>query len=457
MFAFDGLVEVDHLADIRSFFDIRLREKTTLKPVDDDIAELVRGEVKVFGGELNFVADAGVGDGAVVGAKGHAEFGVEHFSEVVIGDAGEFGHGLEIAGQTNFDGDTAFGDKLGELFDVKFAVKDAFILDAVGAEEVVAMTDAISVEGGDRLEDAFRAEGFACVDGFAEEVAMDVAVGFDVIVGGVSVFLSGEIEADDGDAFIAFDRDDGFGERVGGEAIEAGGGGVGVDIIKTAEVLGEVSCKHPHGASDDAVFKGGFFAIADIGEVVEFFFGFGESSVHMAEDLGHIESGAAVELGSETDFDVADAFGKVIASEFIGATFEGFACLEHSDGVLKAAQVFAEVGVSGFEDGFFESVFGVRREGDFLFLGEFDQGFDADGTVEMEMKIRFGDLADKFGGKLVIFGHQISSCWVREGEDSACWGAGCIVRDDKRRQAERSVSVAGIAFKLTEASGLFGF
>lgn len=428
MFAFDGFVEVDHLADIRSFVDVRLWEETAFKAVDDDVTELVGSEVKVFSGELNFVADAGVGDGAVVGAEGHAEFGVKHFSEVVIGDAGEFGHSLEVAGQTDFDGDAAFGDKLGKLFDVKFAVKDAFILDAVGAKEVVAMADAIGVEGGDCLEDAFRAEGFACVDGFAEEVAMDVAVGFDVIVGGISVFLSGQIEADDGDTFIAFDGNDGFGERVGGEAIEARGGGVGVDVVKTAEVLGEVSCKHPHGASDDAVFKGGFFAVADIGEVVEFFFGFGESSVHMAKDLGHIESGAAVELGSETDFDVADAFGKVIASKFISATFEGFACLENSDGVLEAAQVFAEVGVSGFEDGFFESVFGVGREGDFLFLSEFDQGFDADGTVEMEVKIGFGDLADKFGGKLVIFGHQMSSCWVREGEDSACWGAGCVVR-----------------------------
>ncbi len=98
MFAFDGFVEVDHLADIRSFVDVRLWEETAFKAVDDDVAELVGSEVKVFSGELNFVADAGVGDGAVVGAEGHAEFGVKHFSEVVIGDAGELGHSLEVAG-----------------------------------------------------------------------------------------------------------------------------------------------------------------------------------------------------------------------------------------------------------------------------------------------------------------------------------------------------------------------
>ena len=87
------------------------------------------------------------------------------------------------------------------------------------------------------MEDAFGAEGFASVDGFAEEVAVDVAVGFDVIVSGVAIFLTSEVKRDDGDTFIAADGNDGFGEGGGGEAKEAGCAGVGVDIGKSAEVF----------------------------------------------------------------------------------------------------------------------------------------------------------------------------------------------------------------------------
>ncbi len=212
MFAFDSFVEVDHLADIRAFVDIGLWEETAFEAVDNDVSELVRVETKVFDGELDFVADACIGDGAVVGAEGDAELGVEHLTEVVIGDAGEFGHGLEVAGQANFDGDAALCDELGELLYIEFAVGDAFVLDAISAEQVVAMADAVGVEAGDRLEDAFGPKGFASVNGFAEEVAMDITVGINVIIGGVSVLLSGQIEADDGDTFVALDGDDGFGE-----------------------------------------------------------------------------------------------------------------------------------------------------------------------------------------------------------------------------------------------------
>ena len=100
-----------------------------------------------------------------------------------------------------------------------------------------------------------------------------------------------------------------------------------------------------------------------------------------------------MKLWCEADFDVADAFGEVIASEFVGATFEGFASLEDGDGVLEAAEVFAEVGVAGFKDGFFQTFFGIGGERDFLFFGEFDQGLDADRAVKVEVKVGFGDLA----------------------------------------------------------------
>ncbi len=154
-----------------------------------------------------------------------------------------------------------------------------------------------------------------------------------------------------------------------------------MDIIEAAEVFGEIARKHPHGAGDNTVFKGWFFAVADIREVVEFFFGFGESSVDVSEDLGHVETGAAVELGGKTDFDIAHPFSKVVASEFIRATFEGFACLEDGDGILEAAQIFAKVGVTGLKYGLFESLFGVGGQRNFLLLGEFDQCFDTDRSV----------------------------------------------------------------------------
>ena len=145
MFLFDFFVKIDHFSDIRAFFDVGAVEEAAFEAIDDDISQLVGGELEVLNGEVDFVGDGGVGDGAVIGADADAEFVVEHTAEAVFAEAFEFGHRLEVAGEADFDGDAAFSDELGELVDVFFTIFDAWILDAVFAVEMVAMADAVGV------------------------------------------------------------------------------------------------------------------------------------------------------------------------------------------------------------------------------------------------------------------------------------------------------------------------
>jgi len=293
-------------------------------------------------------------------------------------EIGDGGIGLEVAGETDFDGDAAVGNIFAEIADIALAIGDRGIGDQFSGKEVVAVADAVGMEAGDGFEDAFWAVGFAGVDSFLEEVVVSEVEGVFVIVRWEAGFRASDVESDDGDAHFVAEFDHGLNKFEGGEVEDAFGFGEAVEFEEGVIIVGHAGEEGAHGARDDGVVAFRFVAGGDGGGAVEFGGGAGEAAVDGIHDGFDILMGIDVELRCEADFEVADAFVKVIPSEFVGDAFEGFRILHDGNGVGEALEVFFEAVVAVFEDEVIEAFVGLGGEWDAGVAGEFDEGGYAD-------------------------------------------------------------------------------
>ena len=383
--ALEGFVAVDDFSDVGAFDVVVAGEETAFEAGDDDVAEFAPVHVEVLDGDHEFVGDGGVGDESVVGADGDGEVVVEHEAEGMAGEGLHFGKGLEVAGKADLDGDALAGDVFGEVSGVGLGVFDVGGADHVVGEEPGAVSDAVGVAVGDGLEDGFGSVGFAGMDGFTDKVAVGVLEGGFVVAGGEAGFGAGEVEPDHGEAFVVGHVGGGTGEFEGGGGDDLFGGGEGHDAEEVPVVGGHVFVEEAEGAEDEAVAAGDVVAAFDFGFAVVLVHGAVGAFADGAEDLLHGEVFMHVKLGGETDFDVANAFGEVVLNEFVGDAFEVVGALHDGAGVSETGEVVGEIFVFVFEDFFAEAAFGEGGEFDFVALGEFDEGGDAEGAVEVDV------------------------------------------------------------------------
>jgi|GEM_PF-3407993 len=233
-------------------------------------------------------------------------------------------------------------------------------------------------------------------------------IGFLVVEGGESGFRAGEIEADDRDAFLV--REGGGRARhfEGGDSHDFLGGGMGHHVEKLRVVGRHVAIEETHGAGDDAVMEGNVGALADGGGGVVFLLGALQAAVDAFDDFFHGEAGTDVQLRGVSDFDVADILGDAVLRQFIGDALEVLGGLQHRAGEAEPAKIIGQILVLLLEDEFLQSGFRLGGQGNLGGLRQFDQGGNAEGTIQMEMQVGLGNLLEKFAGDLV--GHVGTSC-----------------------------------------------
>ena len=105
------------------------------------------------------------------------------------------------------------------------------------------------------------------------------------------------------------------------------------------------------------------------------------------------------ELRREADFDVAHALGGVVEHQFVGNAEQRRVALHDGGGQREAAQVFLQAGVLILEHRLAQALHGFRRQGDSSVVRQFDQGFDAQTAVEMQVQVGFREGAEEFVGK----------------------------------------------------------
>ena len=79
---------------------------------------------------------------------------VEHQAQRMAGHGFQVGHGLQVAGEADFDGDALAGDVFREMEDVGLGVFfRVFAADQFVGKQPGAVADAVGVTVGDGLED----------------------------------------------------------------------------------------------------------------------------------------------------------------------------------------------------------------------------------------------------------------------------------------------------------------
>ena len=237
-------------------------------------------------------------------------------------------------------------------------------------------------------------------------MALGVVEGGLVVERGVAVFRPGEVDGDDGQALV---RERGGGarhfERGRGEDFPRGR--VGHDAEEVGVALAHLGGEEAHGREDDAVRERERPALADGGRFVAGLGGAGEAAVHAGDHLLEGEVAADVLLGGVADFDVADVFGDAVLGELEGDALEVFGGLHDGEDVREALEVVGQIDVLLLEDGFAEALFGVAGQFRTGLAGELDQGVEAEGPVEVQVQVGFGDALEEFGGERVGHGEEL--------------------------------------------------
>ena len=224
------------------------------------------------------------------------------------------GGGLQVAGDAGLDADALAGDIAGQVLDVAAVVRDVRGLDHLVREEEGPVPDAVGVALGDGLPDGFRAVGFARVHGLADEVVVRVLVGLLVVLRRVAGLLSGQVEADDRQAFPRPSH--GRARQLqGGRGVDVVLVGVLHDAQQAREIRRHALLEFAHAADDDAVMERQVRAGAHGGAPVV---GLGAGPEALGHGAHRVRGGHAVadvQLGREAHLDVAHALGRVVLHE----------------------------------------------------------------------------------------------------------------------------------------------
>ncbi len=395
----DDLVEVHHtLFSVVPFLNVAAREETFLKAVGEDVLQALHRDVEVIQGHAELPRHRGVRDEPVVRTDGHGHPVVQHVLELVVPVLPDLRVGLQVRGQADLDHDPLVGDEGGELLDVVFPVGDPRVGDLPGVEEVVPVAQAVRVEGGDPLEDAFRTVGLPGVDGLVHEVVVGVGVDFPELVRRVPFLLAREVDPDDGDALLVPDLHHGLHHLESGFGDDLHLLGV-LHHLEELGVVGGVAlrAKLPHGTADDAVVELRLVAAYDLGSVVVFLLRALEAPVAGVQHRLHGEPALDVdqELGREAGFDVVDPFVLVIDGELVGGALDVLQVPQDVAGVLEAVEVLREVGVALLEDQLAQPRLRHRREVDLEPPGHLDERRDPHRSVEVQVEVRLRHLADE--------------------------------------------------------------
>jgi hypothetical protein len=125
----------------------------------------------------------------------------------------------------------------------------------------------------------------------------------------------------------------------------------------------------------------------DRGSLVPGITGAPQSAIDGGDRLDGIESGMDMELWREANLEVADPFGLVVLGQLGCGPFERFCRLQRRDGVLEPAEVLAQARVAFLEHRLPQPAFGRAGQLHAAFAGQFDQGRQPQGAVEVDVEI----------------------------------------------------------------------
>lgn len=319
-----------------------------LDRVNGDFFKIVNREVKGPHGDLKLLGHAGVAHEAVIGIDGDAEAGIKEDAEGVFLQGGS-GSGVHVAEEAALKGDALIENKLGECsHGDDLAIDDGHVF-----EETGGMPEAVSAAVLEGLPDGFDAKGFSGMDGDIEVGAACGIEGFEMALGGVAVFTTGEVEPDH--SVIS---------KIDGEF----GGLKGVGSVT-------------HRANDESP--------AD----TVLLFATTESRKDGADDGILGQSLLGMEDGREAHFGVDDAIAVHVFDELEGDALECFAGLHDGDGVGEAFEVLGKAALVGtaMEPGA-ESL-GISR-GEVLIAGiagQIDDGGGSESAIEVLVKEDLGE------------------------------------------------------------------
>jgi hypothetical protein len=102
-----------------------------------------------------------------------------------------------------------------------------------------------------------------------------------------------------------------------------------------------------------------------------------------------------VELRGKPDFCVANPLGDIVFGQFEGDAFEVLGVLHDGASEGEPGQILGQIPVVIFENETAKSVFGGGGEFDAPAFGEFDQGWDPQRAIEVQVEVGFGNPAKK--------------------------------------------------------------
>ncbi len=303
-------------------------------------------------------------------------------------------HRLLVRGQTDLDGNPLVGDELRQPLDVGGPIGDAPRRDLRFVEQPRPVADPVGVQVADRLEDRLGPVVFARVNGLAQERFVRHLVGHAVLLGGVSLLLARQVDADDEQPLVVL--------QPGGRARHLHAGGrvhflgrcLGQRLEDPAVAFGELRRERPQRAQDDARDKARLPPRDNLRPGVVRGGGTPNPGIDGAHRAGEIQSGPDVQLRREPNLDVAHAFGLAVLAQLERRLLERFVILEYRDRVLESLEILAQVGVARPEDELPQPGFGVRRQGDAAPPGQIDQRAQPEGPVEMDVQVRLRQSAN---------------------------------------------------------------
>lgn len=395
VFVFHLAVVVNDAAYVNPFLAVVLGVETALETVDDDTFEVARGQAEVVDGQFQLTAYGGARHQAVVGAERGRQLEFLHLPERVVGQRRQVGICIHVRREADLDREARLGDVLAEVAHVAGAIADRGVVDEFLVGQVITVTDAVGMQQVDGLKDRLGTIGLAGVHGLLHEVAVDVVVGFDVVLGRIAMLGSGQVEAHDRQGRAVADRHHRPGQFGTGQSVLVAWRRELVNLDHLCVVRAELFVEHAHRACDQTVFEGGRATAATHQRFIELLLGAHEAIVDGIEHTFQIEVLGGVQHRCKAHLQVADALFDVVTSQFVGDSFQRFWVLEDGTGVLKALEIFFEVGVAILENQLAQALLGLRGQLDVLLLGQLDQSRQPQAAIEVHVEIGLGDVPNK--------------------------------------------------------------
>ena len=279
-------------------------------------------------------------------------------------------------------------------FYVALTILDSRVADLRRVEQPGSVPDPVCVKVADRLEDRFGAVILAGMNGLSQERLVGHLVGHLVNLGRKALLLACQVDPHDEQSLASQPRG-GPRDLPAGHRVDLVGRRFREDFEEPLVRPREARPEEAHRTQDDPGREGrllsGRHHIASIESVGRS----PQTSIDRRDDLAYVEILRDVELWRETDLQISHTFGLAVLGQLECRALQCLSIRKDGDRVLKPAEILGEIRVALAEHQLAHTLLGVGGELDLLSLREFDQGAQAQASVEVDVEIGLRKAANR--------------------------------------------------------------